>query len=395
MPMKKPIVFIAPGIGLFLIGGLMLLALTGFRMPSSDAEIKVAGNPPATALPALTTAPPVEMIGPVTEAARSRGEVTGVAEIRSGTRWLNGWAAEGNPNPSTPPPGLSVPVDLAAVDPEQFRPLVPQHLQARVGELANGGAILSRTGAALRGISDRGYLQFGATTVPVVGVAEDLYLRRHEVVVSHATGTAIGLNETDYLLIGLEQLSAGKAVEDAIRGAVPPQATFRVRGPEGSGASSHPSPLLSLGEIKSTFGEFPAVNGAGSDIRIDQAWIDSNTEMANIPLLGIFRCHKKVIPQIEGAFREVLDKDLGHLVRAGDFGGCFSPRYIRSGKEAGLSRHAWGIAFDFNVSGNLYGQTPTMDSQLVEIMERHGFSWGGRWNYPDGMHFEYVSPPRS
>ena len=112
--------------------------------------------------------------------------------------------------------------------------------------------------------------------------------------------------------------------------------------------------------------------------------------MATIPLLGTFRCHKKVIPQIAGAFREVEEKGLGGLIRPGDFGGCFSPRYIRSGREAGLSRHAWGIAFDFNVSSNLYGQPPTMDPQLVEIMERHGFSWGGRWNYPDGMHFEFV-----
>jgi hypothetical protein len=391
--MKKPVVLIAPGLGLFLIGGLMLLALTGFRMPASDAEIKVATNAPAQALPALVTAPPLELIGPVSEAARGREDVTGVAEVRSGTRWLHAWAAEGSAAPSGPRPGLSVPVDTAAVDPEHFRRLVPQQLEAKVAELANGGAILSRTGAALRGIGEKGTLQFGATSVPVIGVAEDAYLRRHEVVVSHATGAAIGLNEADYLLIGLEELSAGKKVEETIRGAVPPEATFRVRGPEGSGASSQPSPLLSLGEIKSIFGEFSAVNGAGANIGIDQAWIDANTEMASIPLLGVFRCHKKMIPQIEGAFREVMDKNLGHLVRSGDFGGCFSPRYIRSGKEAGLSRHAWGIAFDFNVSGNLYGQPPTMDPQLVEIMERHGFSWGGRWNYPDGMHFEFVSQP--
>jgi len=27
---------------------------------------------------------------------------------------------------------------------------------------------------------------------------------------------------------------------------------------------------------------------------------------------------------------------------------------------------------------------------LVHVMERHGFSWGGRWpTVPDGMHFEF------
>ena len=27
--------------------------------------------------------------------------------------------------------------------------------------------------------------------------------------------------------------------------------------------------------------------------------------------------------------------------------------------------------------------------RLVEIMERHGFIWGGKWHHFDGMHFEY------
>ena len=317
-------------------------------------------------------------------------EVTGVAEIRSGTRWLTAWA-NGGPQPLAPPPGLMVPVDAAAVDPEQFAKLVPPALQAKIGELSQGGAILSRTGALLRTITDKGALQFQQVEIPVIGVVDDVYLRDHEVIMSHATGASIHLNDTRYLVIGLDKVESGKAVEDRVRGAIPPDVFMRVRGAEGSGASSAPSPLLSLGRIKTIFGEFPAVNGPSANIGIDQAWVDANTEMASIHRLGTFRCHKRIIPQIAAAFQEVEDKGLGELIRPGDFGGCYSPRYIRSGKEAGLSRHAWGIAFDFNVSSNLYGHPPTMDPRLVEIMERHGFSWGGRWNYPDGMHFEYVA----
>ncbi len=390
--MKKPVVLIAPGVGLFLIGTLMLIALTAFRMPPSEAEVRVAGNAPAQTLPALTAAPRAELIGPVLDVARSREQVTGAAEIRSGTRWISAWAADGGPA-TGPPPGLTVPVDVASVNPEDFSKLVPASVQAKVGELAGGGAIVSRTGAALRGIKSSGVLQFGGTSIPVIGVTEDTYLRDHEVVVSHATGEAIGLTQTRYLVIGLKDLASGKSVEEAIRGAVAPDTFMRVRGPEGSGASSRPSALLPLARIKAIFGEFSAVNGAGGNIGIDPAWIEANTEMASIHLLGTFRCHKKLIPQIAGAFREIEEQGLAHLINQGDFGGCFSPRYIRSGKEAGLSRHAWGIAFDFNVSGNLYGQPPTMDMRLVEIMERHGFSWGGWWNYPDGMHFEYIADP--
>jgi hypothetical protein len=29
----------------------------------------------------------------------------------------------------------------------------------------------------------------------------------------------------------------------------------------------------------------------------------------------------------------------------------------------------------------------------VEVMERWGFAWGGRWLIPDPAHFEYLRPP--
>lgn len=367
----------------------MLVALAGFRMPSSEAEIRVAGRP-GTALPYLTVAPDAQFIPQVVNAARSMPEVTGVAEMRSGTGWLTAWA-NGGPHPLAPPRGLKVPVDAAAVDPEQYKQTLPQPLRAKFAELSGGGAILSRTGAALRSIADKGSLQFHQVEIPVIGVVDDIYLHDHEVMVSHQTGASIHLNDTRYLVIGLEKLESGRAVEDRIRGAMPADPSRRVRGPEGSGATSAPSPLLSLGRIKTIFGEFPAVNSASENIGIDKAWVDANTEMASIYRLGTFRCHKKIVPKMRAAFREVEDAGLGDLIRPGEFGGCYSPRYIRSGKQAGLSRHSWGIAFDFNVAGNLYGQPPTMDLRLVEIMERHGFSWGGRWTYPDGMHFEYVA----
>ncbi|HEX2053510.1 MAG TPA: M15 family metallopeptidase [Actinomycetota bacterium] len=389
--MKKPIVLIAPGMSLFTIGTLMLIALTGFRIPPGEPDSRVALS--AGQAPALVMSPRDDFLPAVLTAARGLPDVTAVAEVRSGTRWLNAWSATGAPGPTGPAPGYQVPVDVASVDPEQFRNLVPQHLRARVLDLGNGGAILSRTGAALRGITQTGTLHFPGADIPVIGVVDDPIVRNHEIVMSHNTGLAVGLDETRYVVIGLRTLQAGKQVEDGLRAAIPPGASMRVRGPQGSGASSGPSPLLSLAQVKAAFGEYSAMTNAGTSIRIDQGWIDANTEMATLPLLGTTRCHKKVIPQIAGAVAEIEQKGLAHLIRHGDFGGCFSPRFIRSGKEAGLSRHSWGAALDFNVSSNLYGQPPTMDMRIVEIFERHGFSWGGRWNYPDGMHFE-VNRPR-
>jgi len=30
-----------------------------------------------------------------------------------------------------------------------------------------------------------------------------------------------------------------------------------------------------------------------------------------------------------------------------------------------------------------------MPQQIVDIFERHGFIWGGKWYHYDTMHFEY------
>jgi hypothetical protein len=34
-----------------------------------------------------------------------------------------------------------------------------------------------------------------------------------------------------------------------------------------------------------------------------------------------------------------------------------------------------------------------MNSRVVKIFERWGFDWGGKFLIPDGMHFEYRTPP--
>ncbi len=69
--------------------------------------------------------------------------------------------------------------------------------------------------------------------------------------------------------------------------------------------------------------------------------------------------------------------------------------------DTGLtSVHAYAAAIDLNqrVSDYWAWQSKTrqqpryrnrMPSEIVEIFERHGFIWGGRWYHYDTMHFEY------
>lgn len=66
-----------------------------------------------------------------------------------------------------------------------------------------------------------------------------------------------------------------------------------------------------------------------------------------------------------------------------------------------LSVHSFGAAIDLDTSyadywrwaGGKPGNVPVyknrMPMEIVEIFERHGFIWGGRWYHYDTMHFEY------
>jgi hypothetical protein len=64
------------------------------------------------------------------------------------------------------------------------------------------------------------------------------------------------------------------------------------------------------------------------------------------------------------------------------------------------SMHAWGAAIDINAAHADYwlwrrsgmidaGQIGRIPAEIVEIFERHGFIWGGKWSHYDTMHFEY------
>ena len=122
----------------------------------------------------------------------------------------------------------------------------------------------------------------------------------------------------------------------------------------------------------------------------------NNIVKTTVPLLGLISCNRRLLPQLVGAMRELQSQGLGGLVRT--FNGCFSPR-MQVGNPYALSRHAFGIAVDINAGANRFGQPPDQDPRLVDVMARWGFTWGGRWLVPDGMHFEFVrfvtsaSPP--
>ncbi|MGD9656820.1 MAG: M15 family metallopeptidase [Methylocystis sp.] len=73
--------------------------------------------------------------------------------------------------------------------------------------------------------------------------------------------------------------------------------------------------------------------------------------------------------------------------------GAFNCRVVKdTGKR---SMHAYGAAIDLNTAFSDYwlwrkgGYRNRIPYEIVEIFERHGFIWGGKWGHFDTMHFEY------
>nr|WP_251827641.1 M15 family metallopeptidase [Methylovulum psychrotolerans] len=74
--------------------------------------------------------------------------------------------------------------------------------------------------------------------------------------------------------------------------------------------------------------------------------------------------------------------------------GTFNWRVISGTKL--LSNHSFGIAIDINTKFSNYWQWSgkmqyknAIPQKIVEIFEKHGFIWGGKWYHYDTMHFEY------
>lgn len=89
--------------------------------------------------------------------------------------------------------------------------------------------------------------------------------------------------------------------------------------------------------------------------------------------------------------------------------GTFYWRNVRGANR--LSAHSYGIAFDIGVDKSDYwlwknkGASETqkityhnrIPMEIVEVFEKYGFVWGGRWYHFDTMHFEYrpeLNPPK-
>ena len=141
-----------------------------------------------------------------------------------------------------------------------------------------------------------------------------------------------------------------------------------------------------VGTVSDAVGTFNYTVLGGGRIAPDPAWVSEHIATGTVPIIGSVTCNRLIFPQLEAALREIEARGLADEIHADEYAGCYYPRFIAG--TTSLSNHSFGLALDFNVSGNQRGTVGEMDRTVVAIFKKWGFAWGGDWRYTDPMHFE-------
>jgi len=288
------------------------------------------------------------------------------------------------------PGGFGYPMLTMAMDPAT--PVVPVDLQATLtqGEVVMGEITAHLRGAEVGDVIDLESLDGPVVSVRIGAIVPDRQLRWSEILIG--AGLVPGLDfDRPYAVVAWG--SDGVPLSSAIRIWTSDPG---VRVLDGLGDPAM-DPVLAVAVVKERFGEFAVAPAGGDSLQVDPEWRDAWIVTVDLPIVGETRCHRMVVPYLRAALGEVVSSGLAADLDRADFqtaGGCYNPRLNR-GADPGysLSRHSWGIAVDLNPTTNPYEGKPAMPLEIVEIFRRWGFSWGGTWTVPDGMHFEWLSLP--
>lgn len=147
-------------------------------------------------------------------------------------------------------------------------------------------------------------------------------------------------------------------------------------------SASWPKVPTGLAEIKRIFGEpGKPICGAGRVVLPELIKLSWSPQ-----LVSVVACHKLMEDVFTSAFKQIHARGLWKELE--NFGGIYNDRTVTQSQK--ISTHAWGIAGDFDTLDNALGRRPKMHPLIIKIFEDHGFVWGGNWNRPDGMHFQYA-----
>jgi hypothetical protein len=387
-----------------------VIGLAVILWPKTSSE-RVAGPPSATSAITPSIAPPTGSTPPDTvrawlawipggfpesfrSAIDSADGITRDVVVGGDTLWMTQSHDANDAVVDRPPSPYKIPIDAFAVDPNEYAPFLPaDQRDAVVIALRDGKAVLGESSAKLRRLGIGDTMSFGAVTVQVGAIAPDDAVGWSELLVNRDVGARLGIEHERYLLAFADDtMTIGRFTED-VRALIPAESYLRTVEPGGTRfvrvASGVDPPVI----VKQVFGEFAAYPRSDNPayLNIDPAWYDAHIVSRSVPLLGAVTCNRVLFPALIGALRDVEAAGLGGEIHT--YSGCYAPRTVARSVTAPPSYHAYGAAIDINAPENPFGSKPTMDVRIARIFERWGFDWGGRFLIPDGMHFEYGSPP--
>ena len=288
-----------------------------------------------------------------------------------------------------PDDGFVIPVQGAAVEPDDHAALLTPPVAALLAGLATDEVLLSEGSAALRRIGKGGTIVFDTgREVTVVAVVPDTSFGAEEIVTTDVNLVGGPGSELRFAIVGF----AGS--EDDLRQAMSEAL------PEGAGFGIHPrgqpedqaTAVRSQAWVKQTFGEFAYRSTGEGRFTIDPAWIEENIVLADIPLLGGVRCHRRYVEILTDVMNSLLEAGHDNAIDRSAFLGCWNARYVANSMR--LSRHAWGAAADINFFNSLDGGPGSpVHAGLLEAMAEFGVTSGHSWSIPDPGHFEYYGFP--
>lgn len=133
------------------------------------------------------------------------------------------------------------------------------------------------------------------------------------------------------------------------------------------------------------------------DSRISQEWPNQILTKVQLPaplplawqmdrMVRSISCHISVASSLGSVLAEIHDAGLWPEVRS--YGGCYAWRTQRGAMK--LSTHSWAIAVDLDCADgrNRRGSEPVMHPAIVEAFDVAGWTWGGRFDIKDGMHWQ-------
>jgi hypothetical protein len=391
-----------------IIGGVLVLAVDGFSRtvddpprravvqspsPSQDSQpepdslsVPVAARPRGVLLawapPSTIGLPP--RIDRQVEALPNTGNAT---LVRAGLDWIRSTHLPDGTTVDSPPNGMLIPFEVAVVKPNEYARFVPPSERQLITALRPGELLLAETEAEIRQARVGMRLKLLGRTMRVTGVVSDIATNGYEAIMRAPIPAS--WNRADEFLLVRNQGARRARIEQFIRARLNPGQRLQVR-------LNNEQPFLRYGDavhpqlmIKKAFGEFAARPLPTGYIVIDPHWLAANIRTARVPILGRVSCHRALFPQLRAALSRVQAEGIAHLINPNDFAGCFGPRFVSRDPDGRLSHHAWGVAFDINAAENRPGYEPNLSRRVVAVIEDFGFTWGGRWIIPDGMHFEW------